>query len=218
VLAWGSVFVWPTSAQGAQNLLIAYNYLRNICSANSDCGGIYIENDNGEPETGQIIKYNYITSVGGGGGGEPIYLDDVSSNVTVTGNVLSGSQYQCYFVHGGSSNAATGNICDIGTNNAMGPVSAQWESGTMTGNSWTNNIIIAAISGSAVGGGYNCNTSPCQMTIGPNAYYNYVGSSIATTGSLGSDSDPVYENANFNTGNWTYTLPSNSPAYNTTHR
>jgi hypothetical protein len=82
----------------------------------------------------------------------------------------------------------------------------------MSGNSWTNNIVLAAISGSAVGGGYNCNIDPCQMTIGPDAYFNYGGSSAASSGSLGSDSYPVYENPNF-TSAWTYTLPSNSPVY-----
>jgi hypothetical protein len=204
---------WPTSANGTNNLLIAYNYVTNACSAVADCGGIYMENNNGEPETGEIVEYNYITNVSGAGGGEPVYIDDQTSNITVTGNVMAGSAWQCFYVHGGTSNVATGNICDLGTNGSMGPVSAQYESPTtMAGNTWTNNLVVAAISGSNVGAGYNCNSGPCQMTIGPNAYFNYTGSSVGTSGSLGSDSKPVNANPNFTCG-WEYTLPSNSPVY-----
>lgn len=203
---------WPNSANGANNLLIAYNYVTNACTVWADCGGIYIENKLGEPESGEIIEYNYVTNMSGAGGGLPIYLDDQTSNITVIGNVLAGSAWDCYFVHGGSNNVATGNICDLGTNGAMGLAAAQWEAGTMSGNTWTNNIVLAAISGSNVGSGYTCNTSPCQMTIGPNAYFNYVGSSVNSSGSLGSDSNPVSANPNFTCG-WEYTLPSNSPVY-----
>jgi len=203
---------WPSSPNGANNLLIAYNYVTNACSVWADCGGIYIENNNGEPESGEIIEYNYVTNMSGAGGGEPIYLDDGTSNITVTGNVLAGSAWQCYFVHGGSSNVATGNICDLGANGSMGPVAAQSIGVTMTGNAWTNNLILAGVSGSNVGSGYNCNTAPCQMTIGPNAYFNFAGSSVNASGGLGSDSNPVNANPNFTCG-WEYTLPSNSPVY-----
>ena len=161
-------------------------------------------------KSGEIIEYNYVTNMSGAGGGEPVYLDDGTSSITLIGNVLAGSAWDCYYVHGGSSNVAKGNICDLGTNGALGVAAAQFLTATMSGNTWTNNIIVAAYSGS--GNGYVCNTSPCQMTIGPNAYFNYVGSSVSTSGSLGSDSTPVSANPNFTCG-WVYTLPSNSPVY-----
>ena len=41
---------WPSNANGANNLLIAYNYVTNACTFWADCGGLYIENNLGEPE------------------------------------------------------------------------------------------------------------------------------------------------------------------------
>lgn len=198
--------------QGGSDLTISNNYVYNTCTAQSGAGGIYIE-PNGNSYTGtNVISYNYVTTVTGAGGCEPIYLDDLTSGFQITGNVMAYSLWQCYFVHGGSNNVATGNICDLGSSDAMGIVSAQNESGAMIDNTWQNNIILAN-SASDQGGGYTCNSSPCQMTIGPNDYYNYGhDGSINDSGSLGTDSGPVTDNPDFTCG-WEYTLPSNSPVY-----
>lgn len=207
---------WPTSPGGVNYLLISRNYVTNACSFVADCGGIYIENNLGGPHVGQQVSLNYITNVGGGGGGEPIYIDDGSSDVKITGNVMAGSKWQCYFVHGGSNNKATGNICDLGFQGVMGPVSAQIVGEPpliMSGNTWANNLILADSPGSSAGGGYGCNEGPCQMVIGPNSYKNYNGTGINASGSLGSESNYTYQNPNFTCG-WTYQLPTNSPVYN----
>ncbi len=193
--------------------VVSYNVVKDTCMAASDCGGIYF--DTLVASTGLQILYNYVQDVGAGGGGIGVYLDDRTSSATVTGNVTRGfaSTFSCYFVHGGSTNVATGNICDTATNNSAGIAAAQFISGTMASNTWANNIVLANVAGSNGGGGYACNTAPCQMSIGPNSYKNYTGSGINHTGSLGSESNYTYQDPNFTCG-WDYTLPSNSPVYN----
>jgi hypothetical protein len=199
---------WPNSPNGANNLLIANNYVTNACSFWADCGGIYIENNNGEPESGEVLRYNYVKDINNGGGGDAFYLDDGTSNITLIGNVAAGSKWDCALIHGGSNNTFTGNICDAGSSGAMQIIVGQWNANTMTGNSWANNIVLGNNSGG--GGGYPCNQSPCQLSIGPNAYFNYGGSSLTSSGSLGNDINPVNTNPNFACG-WTYMLPTSTP-------
>lgn len=107
---------YPSGSGEADNLLIAYNYVHGYATSYADCGGIYIENDNGEPESGQVIEYNYVAGGDAGGGANAFYIDDLSNGVTMKGNIArpGNTPYPCFFIHGGGSNTATGNICDIG--------------------------------------------------------------------------------------------------------
>lgn len=107
---------FPTSAHGADNLLIAYNYVYTVSTASPDCGGIYLENNQNQTQSGQLVAYNYVGDTYIGGGANPYYIDDLTSNYTLTGNIArpgGGTAYPCYFVHGGSNNTNSGNICDI---------------------------------------------------------------------------------------------------------
>ena len=211
-LAHGLAYYQGGGAQ-ATNLLIAYNYIYGACVGGSDCGGIYLE-PNGGSETGSVtVSYNYVQDVGAGGGGNPIYLDDLTSNVTVTGNVFHGTGYECLtFLHGGSNNPATGNICDLTTHTSAQIAGQQNISGTPTGNTFEHNLVLANQSGSSAGNGYGCNTGPCQLTVTDNGYSNYTGTGINYGGSF-TDSNPTYYSSLPFTCGWEYTLPGGSPAY-----
>lgn len=215
---WHGIASYPNAAHGADNLQISYNFVDNACSLGADCGGIYIENKNGEPESGEVISYNYVRNIHGGGGGNHYYIDDKSSDITLTGNVALGlGAWPCFFDHGGSNIVKTGNICDISTSATKQIYTAQWISGSPTGNTFTQALVLANSPGMA-GGGYPCNDfgiHDCgSVTIGPNGYHNYGGLSIDPTGTLGGG-DPLSRQqiAPGVLCGWDYTLPGNSPVY-----
>lgn len=119
-------------------LTVANNVVLDTCTGWSsgtwlgtsvDCGGIYyqdanINDNNGYPWSSNItITNNFVRDVaigGVGGVGAGIYLDQGSSNVSVTGNVITGNIVGfCFHDHGGDNNTITGNICDAGTVSGM---------------------------------------------------------------------------------------------------
>ena len=211
------IAAFPTTSGGSTGLTIGWNYIYNAASACSDCGGIYLDTSAGgngvTPASNINIKFNYIHDCGGGGGCNPYYIDDTFSFVTMTGNVFSGKAFDCGFLHGGSNVITTGHICDM-TTIVENPFGEQSTGGTPTGDTFTNSLVLASIAGSSAGSGYNCNTSPCALTNGPNGYQNYVGTGINAGGAL-PDSNPQQQIApNFTTCGWEYILPSNSPVYN----
>jgi len=216
------IAVYPTATGCADNLLIAYNYIQNVITAQIDNGGVYLEWTNGGiggtfyPQTGVVVKYNYVADVYSGGGGVCYYWDDLTNNITFTGNICrrgGTNHYPAFYNHGGSSNVGGGNIVDLTGDSGQPQQGALYISGTMTGNTWTNGLVVANLT-SGTGGGFNCNSGPCgTWTLGPNDYYNYGSSgALTTTGSIGNDSNPQTANPNFTCG-WEYTLPSSSPVY-----
>jgi hypothetical protein len=83
----------------------------------------------------------------------------------------------------------------------------------MTGNVFAHNIVISASTGSGAGfAGGILTANP--MNISNNTYYNYVGSSIKSTGNVaaGSDTHPVYENPQLS--GWNYHTATGSPVFN----
>jgi len=123
---------YPCTMPGnLSGLTIENNVLVNTCSGWTgvypDCGAIYIQdsslnNNTGTPwSTNMTVKNNFIRDVGvgslgpaGGGNGPAIYLDDGTSNVTATGNIITGHIGHCFTIHGGDNNTFRGNICDEG--------------------------------------------------------------------------------------------------------
>jgi hypothetical protein len=199
-------------------LVIENNFIYNTCANTSDCGAIYIQDDVQPSATGIRVSNNYIRDAGAGGGGRGIYLDDGSSNVAVSGNIVAGVMNACFNIHGGSNDVYSDNICDEGSSGSQGITIYQQTSASgtwpMTGNQYENNIIIAGSTGG--GGGYNVFGvgGPAKATIQNNAYYNYVGSSVNSTGSsgAGSDSNPTYENPQLSC--WAYSIAPGSRVFN----
>lgn len=170
------------------------------------------------------IAHNYIRDgYATRGGSRGIYIDDGTSNVQVTGNIVSGIMLYENQLHGGSNDSWTGNIIDL-ENNTVAPIQFYQNDDTssMTNNTFSNNIIVASMNGSR-GAGYLAGNSPAgnpppaPLAISNNAYWNYgTGGNLNRSGSGGSgssgDSNATNENPNFTCG-WEYTLPSDSPVY-----
>ena len=76
-----------------------------------------------------------------------------------------------------------------------------------SGNSVSNNIVISGHSGA--GNGYQGDASPgTPPTIANNAYHNYVGASVSSSGVF-SDSNAVSEDPQLTC--WAYTIATGSP-------
>jgi hypothetical protein len=109
--------------------VITANVVLRACTQVSDCGSIYVDMRN----TGYSIKQNvtisnnFIRDAGSGSnGGHDIYLDDDSSNVTITGNILGPSanadgDHSLLFMNGGSANNVQNNVLDTGFSATGGP-------------------------------------------------------------------------------------------------
>lgn len=142
---------------GINNLLIQGNYVQNSCTNEPDCGAIYIV-DFQTPRSSNIrILNNYVRDVyTTTGGGRGIYLDDGTSGVTATGNIVAGANCCCIQIHGSSNDVFTGNLCDMATKSSAsivlsqnGDVGSGGNNGP--GNVFQNNIVISGMSSSGVG-------------------------------------------------------------------
>jgi hypothetical protein len=201
------------------NLLMTGNVVYNTCTANADCGALYVQ-DVTATATNLRVTNNYIhdgnTFAGlGSNDGAGLYADDCTSNLTESGNVLTGRNgSNTMMVHGGSNVHQTGNLTDLATYGQHVAVfqtsgASGCSSGVMSGNEYENNVII----GGGGGGGYSLlSGSPMNSpTIQDNDYYSYGSTAISSgTGAYG-DSDPVSENPQIS--GWTYDVASASPVF-----
>jgi parallel beta helix pectate lyase-like protein len=214
---------------GMSNTTISGNVILNSCTAaaqpggddqdGGDCGAIYTW-DESHASTNILVTNNYVRDVNVSSNGEGdyggccatgIYVDDGMSNVTVSGNVVTGIKSQCFVIHGGNNNTYTDNLCDLDDSMYQRIMTYQWDSLMlpMTGNSIENNIIVSSSTGA--GTGYSDNGTPTAPTIKNNAYFNYVGTTIDSSGSNGSDANPTYENPGISC--WDPTISATSPVY-----
>ena len=211
------------------NTTITGNVVLDSCTApaqpggndmdGGDCGAIYVW-DTSHASTNVIVSNNYVrdVNISSNGAGDytgccatGIYLDDGMSNVTVTGNVVTGITSQCFQIHGGNDNSIQDNLCDLNVSQYQRVMNYQWDSLMlqMTGNSFENNIIVAGSKNA--GGGYSDGGTPTAPTIKNNAYYNYVGTMVASSGSNGSDANPTYEDPGVSC--WDPTIAASSPVF-----
>ncbi len=226
--------------EGISNIVVSGNVIENSCTwpavagfgndqNGGDCGAIYIADPVSPSSTNVQVVNNYVRDVnissdGAGDNGANgqngccavgVYLDDGTSNATVSGNIIAGILSGCFQIHGGNNNSIGGNICDLADSGYQTIVTYASDKldYPMSGNVFDKNIVISASTGS--GSGFSGTGSPPNpMSISNNAYYNYVGSSINSsgTGGAGSDVDPVYENPQLS--GWTYSIAGVSPVFN----
>ena len=203
-------------AGGMTGVVISYNVVDNTCTISTDCGAIYLQDYASPRSTGITVKQNFIHDVNpsGDSGGRGIYLDDGTSNVTATQNVVSGNKVACFTIHGGDSDVYSDNLCDEESAGDQSILLYQASSSSalnMVNNVVSNNIIIAGSSGG--GQGYSGDGAPNPATIDNNIYFNYAGSSVVYGGSggSGSDSHPTYADPQLST--WCYTAAASSPAF-----
>ncbi len=91
--------------------VIEYNDVHDVVKATADSGAIYTVRN--WSWTGTVIRYNYVHDVGGkgapGNDQEGIYLDDLTSGITVTGNVIANVP-RPFLIGGGRSNVIENNL------------------------------------------------------------------------------------------------------------
>lgn len=142
--------------------LIDRNLIVDVDSKVVDSGAINID-DRTHSATGNVISNNVIDGVGGAGSQtswtKAIYLDDLASKVTVTGNLCFNGcgEYALQF-HGGDRNVIENNIFDLSKGSLLGQYQDEpWQKGApgappeggyaslwMVGNIFTRNIVYAA--------------------------------------------------------------------------
>jgi hypothetical protein len=200
----------------ADNFVVDRNLIRNVDTNVADWGALYISH--GILSTHNIqITNNYISGDGGvnfaSDATKAIYLDDLVSFATVSGNICRSCGTEALQIHGGKNNTITNNIFDLSTGvhaMALYQTSSAGFTG-MTNNVFTKNIvytscsvpqlwIISLLSGDAL------------PNVSHNLYYSGCGASIPNTGAV--DSSPVYANPQFaDAANGNYAMPSTAPAF-----
>jgi hypothetical protein len=198
------------------------NVLVRCATASSDDGAaglsMHANNINGGHVT---ISDNVILDWGNAGYDSlrGIYLDDDSSNVTVTGNIIgppaasfSGAFFQPILVNGGCCNLISNNIFDLGFSSreyiadftyppsAGGSIDFTWSAPNIV----QDNVIVSNYAGQTntndSGGGHagveyvqGSGAMPSNlMTIQGNTYHNYGGGAETTAGNQYGDTNPIH--------------------------
>jgi parallel beta-helix repeat protein len=190
---------WDPSNVNVGNT-VSYNAVMNADSspAVSDSGGIYIDNRSGA-DMRTAVDHNLVvlnrtppTGVDVG-----IYLDDFTSGVTVTANIIRNGNF-AFHVHGGRRNTIRNNIFDLGGRSApnIGAGLVQSEPGgpvpEMIGNTISGNIIYSTAhtpwNAFVIYGG--------KAEISGNLYYNVNGQPLRA-GSVALDARAHWGNPRF---------------------
>jgi hypothetical protein len=217
--------------------VIKNNVVLNAVLRRTDGGAIYTNMFSGVQTNHVTIANNYVANYGStvGGGAQPhgIYLDDTTSNATVTGNIVAAATAgvtngpSAFLIHGGNNNTISGNIVDLGSSGYQGVVT--WYYGGdpvdvgMRGNTFTNNIVISSFTGanhappfSGTSHAYYESTNDpkgYRYLIGNNAYWNYAaGGSIFSDGNATGDLNPTTQNPQLSDP--IYTIAAGSPVFN----
>ncbi|NOZ23903.1 MAG: hypothetical protein GXP25_22730 [Planctomycetes bacterium] len=94
---------------GGNDHIIEFNEIHSVCYESNDCGAIYAGRN--WTMRGHIIRYNYLHHICGreGRGCVGIYLDDMFSSATISGNVFY-KVTRAAFIGGGRDNAVENNV------------------------------------------------------------------------------------------------------------
>jgi len=149
----GIVFSTGPTDAAASNNVIDRNVLENVDTNVVDAGALYIydaaHNGTGNQITNNLVFGNDTNSAAITKG---IYLDNLTSNVMVSGNICNKCGTWAVFLHCGDHNTITNNIFDVSTL-ATGSITAMiaaqdgagcTSSNGMAGNSFTNNIVYTS--------------------------------------------------------------------------
>ena len=206
----------PTQS-GCSNNVIDRNLLQNVDNNVFDYGAIYIY-DASHTGVGNQITNNVVDGYGGPNGVanqvKGIYLDDETSNVLVSGNVVRNGGAWALMIHGGDHNTFTNNIWDLSFPGSLlgfyqgSPIHDYG----MAANVFTKNLI------------YSSSAYPSSLYLiylyqgdalvasSNNLYYSAAGAGMPNTGML--ESNPVLANPLFTSPSTAdYSMPQSSPAF-----
>ena len=211
---------WDSSSVNVGNS-VTDNIVHNVSMSplSTDNGAIYLLGRS-HVDTKTVINENYISGptqpLTSGAQVVAIYLDDLTSGVSVTNNIVANTVTHSFQIHGGFNVTVRNNIFDLGANSGLvyGKDSAgllQSQNGyAMTGNSITRNIIVSTspkpLAFSSISGGNPTLDSNFYMDL-TNSHFSFIGNYLPNT-------NAHYGNARFvNQAGGNYTLGSNSDAF-----
>jgi hypothetical protein len=216
--------------------IISGNVVLRSCQYLFDEGALYTNMMNTGNTGGHVtITDNFVRDYGSSSNQKEvhgIYLDDFSSNVTITGNVIgpptagtvnAGSDNtSALLFHNGDNITASGNIFDVGDSSYATVVVWGRDSGsTMSNTNISGNIVLANFSGNQNanilgvqnGASYyqNVDTPSAWYTIANNVYHNYGGGQERSDGVVVGDTNPIHADPQIS--GYLYTISSGSPVF-----
>jgi hypothetical protein len=218
----------PAQTHGSDNGWIRNNVVYGIGQHLADTGAIYLI-DYSFTSVNVRVTNNYVRDWGLGGRG--IYLDNNSTNVTVTGNVVAPPGPQGQYDHGwegttaiffnsATNSTVSGNIIDLGSvGQLITAVHSHYPGlNDPTGDAFRGNIVISNFAGKqqtsifGVTGddAYISNTST-RLQIQNDVYRNYGGGEESSNGNTSSDSNPIHEDPGIS--GWAYAIAAGSPVF-----
>lgn len=217
--------------------LIQGNVVLRAAQQTSDAGAIYINMHSSWTSGGAVtVDGNFTRDTGtvNTWGIHDVYLDDTSSNVSVTNNVLgpypsnAGQNGQPYplnsmnllFLTYGTNNTFSNNIVDLGTSGTTNAATFAGLAGQgQNNNTYTGNIVIGNFTGQQTGnssghqGQYVADPGgSSNLSITGNLYFNYAGGALRTDTYNGTaDTKPIQANPLLSGAG--YALDPASPAF-----
>ena len=193
------------------SLWIGNNVVLSTCLLIRDCGSIYVQ-DPSSTSANIRIANNFVRDSGTSTTkARSIYLDDGVSGAIVRNNISAGVFNFAFTIHGGSNNAISSNIVDLGPSNNREILLYQGDGlKQMTGNTVQSNLIVSG----GGGGWYDGKSFGAQPDIRNNVYHQYAGAPIYSRGlnGLNGDATPVLVDPQLSC--WTYMLAALSPVNN----
>jgi parallel beta-helix repeat protein len=208
----------PTQA-GCSNNIIDRNLLQNVDTNVVDFGAIYIY-DPSHAGVGNQITNNVVDQYGGPNGVanavKGIYLDDLTSNVLVSGNIVRNGGAWAFMIHGGDRNTITNNVWDLSSSGTQLAFyqSSPFGSYGMSSNVFTKNLVYSASTYPSSLYLIYKGSGDASLAASNNLYYSATGAAIPNSGFVDSNrilSNPLF--ASPSTAN--YAMPPSSPAYTT---
>ena len=210
----------PTVYARNTGTVISGNSLSSTDQSASDNGAIYVI-DRTEQDTGIQITNNEINGASSSVSGahiEGIYLDDYTSGVTVSGNILRGVESNDVQFHGGKDDSVTNNIFDLSAYNGGSGTQAAVLYQAAPSNITPNGGALAATNDTVSSNIYLSNQSNPQATafinystapdIQKNLYYDLTSPFTNTSNSSPQTGNPDFTSASANN----YTLGTGSAA------
>ena len=192
----------------------------NTSPQSTDSGSIYLLGRSAN-NTATTVSYNGVSGTGQELGDRTgsfrtlgIYLDDLTSGVTLVGNIMREVGIDCVQIHGGENVSVTNNICDIGSGGAAFVLFQAAPANTNPPFGMNNNVVEHNILWSdSVSAPYTYDYIEGGLpVIADNLYQNTKGQPI-TTYSPTVDTDPVVGSAKFvDEAQANYALGPNSAA------
>ena len=201
------------------NNLVDRNILQNVNTNVIDSGAIYMS-DRSHSAVGNQITNNLVNGNGGTNyltnWTKAFYLDDLMSNVVVSGNICRNCGEFAWQIHAGDHNVIENNIFDLspnGTHLGLYQNSPILPDYGMLGNHTERNLIYFGNSVPASLYQVNIGSADAMPYVANQLYYSVLSATIPN-GKTIIDLSPIYANPQFTnpTGD-DYSMPSTSPAY-----